>query len=230
MENSQIILQSLKDITQGNGVEVIHFAGNKTAPPLYAFAVHFPRLTIIVDGEYDTELEQHNKVENTVVKPREAVFIPSNCWDKPNMSKKSTALHFLFGKKHTGISLVTTGTQVQAEKVALQHALAGPEQKILDTIDELSRMKKPYNGYHHLINALLGCYLIRMEEYIKPETDSSNLLFQEICIYIQESFHKEISRDSVAKNFDISPKPPVQTVQEKRIYEILRLCQLCQDQ
>ncbi len=205
MEKSQHILKALKAVTSNSGIDQVFFAGNKITPPLYAFVVHFPRLTIILDGKYETELEQDKNVETVTVKQNQAIFVPANCWDKPNMKKKSVALHFLFGKRHTGISLVTTDSEVQAEKIALQHAMAGPEQKVLDTISELSRMKKPYGGFNHLVNALLECYVIRLEEYHKPTTETSNLLFQEICTYIQENFQTEISRDSVAKHYDISP-------------------------
>ena len=205
METSQNILKALKEVITRNGVEEVYFSGNKIAPPLFAFAVHFPRLTIILDGDYHTELEQNKRVENVTIKPNQAVVIPSNCWDKPDMKTKSKALHFLFGKRHTGISLVTTDGEVNAEKIALEHTLAGPEQKILDTILELIRMKKTYTGYNHLVNALLSCYVLRLEEYHKPTTETSSLLFQEICIYIQENFQGEISRDSVAKQYDISP-------------------------
>ncbi|MBN2064286.1 MAG: helix-turn-helix transcriptional regulator [Sedimentisphaerales bacterium] len=206
MENTQEILDALKEITCGKGINEVFFSGNKITPPLYAFAVHFPRLTVILDGDYQTELEQGNAVTNVTIRPQQALFIPSNCWDKPNMEVKSRALHFLFGKRHTGISLVTTDKIVTAEKIALQHALAGPEQKILDAISELSRMKRPYPGFNHLINALLQCYQIKLEDHInKPASDSANLLFQEICVYIQENFQSEISRDSVAAHYDISP-------------------------
>jgi AraC-like DNA-binding protein len=195
----------LRKIVLGKGISEVFFAGNKIPPPLFAFAVHFPRLTLLVNGTYGTQLEQNRKIANIRIKPNQAIFIPPNCWDKPDMGKKSQALHFLFGKRHTGISLVTFDTEVKAEKIALQHTLAGPEQKIVDAILELNQLKKPYFAFNQLITALLSCYINRLEDYNKPASARPNLLFQEICVYIQENFQNELSRNSVAKHYDISP-------------------------
>ena len=205
METRSQILFILKKIVSGEGINKVFFAGNKIAPPLYAFAVHFPRLTLLANGTYETQIEQKRKIENIQLKPNQAIFIPPNCWDKPDMCKRSQALHFLFGKRHTGISLVDSDTEVKAQKIALQHALAGPEQKIIDSILELNRMKKAYPTFNKLITALLACYIYHLEEYNKPTSEYSNLLFQGICVYIQENFQNEISRSSVAKYYDISP-------------------------
>ncbi|MBL7214821.1 MAG: helix-turn-helix transcriptional regulator [Phycisphaerae bacterium] len=168
-------------------------------------AVHFPRLTLLAEGTYETQLEQNQQVTTLRLKPNDAVFIPPNCWDKPDMGKTSKAIHFLFGKRHSGISLVTSDNEVKAQKIALQHTLAGPEQKIIDSILELHQMKKTFAAFNHLVTALLACYINRLDEYDKPVSSRSNLLFQEICVYIQESFQREISRSSVAKHYDISP-------------------------
>jgi AraC-like DNA-binding protein len=205
METQSQILSVLRNIVPGKGISEVFFAGNKIPPPLFAFAVHFPRLTLLVNGTYETQLEQNRKVAQIRMKPNQAIFIPPNCWDKPDLGRKSQALHFLFGKRHTGISLVTSAKEVKAQKIALQHTLAGPEQKIIDTILELHQLKKPYFAFNQLVTALLSCYIHRLEEYDKPASAQSNLLFQEICVYIQENFQRELSRDSVAKHYDISP-------------------------
>lgn len=205
METQHQILDILKNTIVNSGISRIFFAGNKTPPPLLAFTVHFPRLTLLAEGTYETQLEQNRQVTTLDLNPNEVLFIPPNCWDKPDMGKKSKAIHFLFGKRHTGISLVTSDNEVKAEKIALQHMMAGPEQKIIDSILELHQMKKSFTAFNQLMTALLACYINRLEEYNKPISSRSNLLFQEICVYIQENFQYEISRSSVAKHYDISP-------------------------
>lgn len=205
MEARIHILEILRGIIGSSGIGRTFFAGNKTPPPLMAFAVHFPRLTLLVEGTYQTLLEQNRDVVTLQLEPNEAVFIPPNCWDKPDMKGPSKAIHFLFGKRHTGISLVTFDAEVKAEKIALQHTLAGPEQKIIDTIMELHQTRKDFSAFSHLITALLECYVTLLEDYNKPVSTRSNLLFQEICAYIQENFQHELSRSSVAHHYDISP-------------------------
>lgn len=205
METRRQILDILRNIISSSGVHRVFFAGNKTPPPIMAFAVHFPRLTLLVEGTYETQLEKNRQVTTLQLNPNEAVFIPPNCWDKPDMGKTSKAIHFLFGKRHTGISLVTFDNDVKAEKIALQHTLAGPEQKIIDSILELHQMRNDFTAFNHLVTALLACYITRLEDYNKPVSSRSHLLFQEICAYIQENFQHEISRSSVAKHYDVSP-------------------------
>lgn len=201
MDTQLKILDVLKDAK----CRQVVFAGNKIPPPLMAFAVHFPRLTILVEGDYRTQLEQNRSIVDLTLKPGQAIFIPPNCWDKPDMNAPSVALHFLFGKRHTGISLVTSNKNVQAAKIALPHTLAGPEQKILDAILELRQLNTQFNAFHHLVMALLACYTHTLKNVDQPTSKHSHLLFQEICVYIQEHFQLEISRESVARHYDISP-------------------------
>ena len=205
METQRRILEILKKINRQKGISNVFFADNNIPPPLLAFAVHFPRLTLLVNGQYETQLEQNKKVVTLHLEPGQAVFVPPNCWDKPDMNKKNQALHFLFGKRHTGISLVTTDEEVKAEKIALPRTLASPEQRIIDTILDLNQRKIDFPAFSQLFTALLACFIGRLEDHDTPSLSHSTHLFQEICIYIQENFQNDISRASVAKHFDISP-------------------------
>lgn len=205
MEISTKIASILRNIVSCRGITDIFFAGDKVPPPLLAFAVHFPRLTAVIDGIYKTQLEQNGRITTIQLLPNQMLFVPANCWDKPDMNCKSQALHFLFGKRHTGISLVTTEYEVVAEKIALESTLAGPEQKIVDAILELNQLKQPYYAFTHLSTALLSCFINPLEDFQKSSSSNSYLLFQDICVYIQENFQREISRSSVAQQYGISP-------------------------
>ncbi|MGE4285788.1 MAG: helix-turn-helix transcriptional regulator [Phycisphaerae bacterium] len=203
METSQII-DALRRITARGGVGEVHFAGKETPPPMLAFAVHFPRLTVVVDGEYQTFMEKDKEIRRLIMKPGDTLLAPPNCWDKPDMRQHSTTLHLLFGKQHTGISLVTSDLAVRARKVPLDHTLAGPEQKILDAIFEM-RNNNRYSCYNHLITALLDCYTVRLESLGSPNSSKPSMLFQDICTFIQENFQQQLTRSDVAGRFDISP-------------------------
>ena len=205
MDTQKHILKLLRQVVANIKHRRIFFAGDNTPPPVLAFAVHFPRLTLLIEGQYETELEQSHEITTLQLNPGDGIFIPANSWDKPNMEIKSKTLHFLFGRNHTGISLVTSDKEVKADKIAIAHALAGPEQKIIDAIGELHRMKRDFTAYNELITALLVCYINRLEDHDKPISTRSGLLFHDICAYIQENFQRDISRSSVAKYFDISP-------------------------
>lgn len=205
MSNSLNILSIIKNITSGHGITDVFFAGNKIQPPLLAFAVHFTRLTIVIKGTYETQIEKNNEITNIRLQPNQAMFIPANCWDKPDMSHKSQTLHLLFGKSHIGISLITTGHKIVVEKIGLKSTLTSPIQKIIDVTNEIHDTKKKYPSFNHLISALLSYLIHSLEDYQKPPVSNSNLLFQDICVYIQENFQREISRSIIAKQYDITP-------------------------
>ena len=205
MEATLKILKSLNKFIDGNSVEDVFFAGNRFPAPLLAFAVHFPRLSVPLVGEYRTQLEQGKEIVDLDLTPGKAIFVPPNCWDKPDMTAKSQTLHFLFGVRQTGISLVSSQEDVKAEKIAVQRVITEPEQRILDIILDFNRRKVDFPAFGHLVTSLLACFIKRLEEYDKPVKSHSKYLFQEICTYIQENFQNDISRSSVAGVFDITP-------------------------
>ena len=188
-----------------SSVQRVYFAGNRHPAPVMAFTVHFPRLTVLLEGKYKTLIEQNGDIVELELKPGEAIFVPANCWDKPDMTVSSQALHLLFGVRHTGISLVTSNEQVTADKVAVQRVVTGPEQRLLDVILDINRHNIKYCAYSHLFTSLLACFVNRLEENDRPVKSHSRYVFQEICSYIQENYQNELSRSSVAKVFDITP-------------------------
>ena len=205
MDTTKKIQKKLQRFITSESVNEVFFAGNRFPAPFLAFAVHFPRLTVTLKGKYKTQIEQGKDIVDLDISPGKAVFVPPNCWDKPDMSEHSETLHFLFGVRQTGISLVTSKNGVKAEKIALQRVVSEPEQKILDIILDFNRRNIDYPAYGQLVTSLLACYIQRLKEYDKPARSHSKYVFQEICAYIQENFQNDISRSSVAGVFDITP-------------------------
>ncbi|USD67388.1 AraC family transcriptional regulator [Vibrio sp. SCSIO 43136] len=196
-------------LNEGEPLKNIWFAGDFHTPPKFSYQVNFPRLEIVLGGEYVNEMEDHDrKVVTRTATIGDALYIPPNCWNKPDWDNEVSVLSILFGRKQMGLSLVSKHkgeTQFyDIQKHSIQTRSGFAIDNILEALNALAREphKKPMDEL--LLKALL--------EYSKtmlasPQEHAQNRvtdLYQGICIYIQENFHRPICRDSIAARFNIS--------------------------
>jgi len=207
-KNIQKISNALKK-TLETGLKDVFFAGNSVLPPILAFAVHFPRISIPVEGDYSVCFEQHHKARTLILKPGTALIVPPNCWDKPDWTTKTQVLHILIGRMNIGLSHVDSdGTgekQLKVSKVDFKHEPNGPAQKIIDTIFELRNIDTPYTAFPQLVHSLIAYFANQLDRLNNRKCGGTTNLYQQICIYLQENFQYEITREYVAKQFNISP-------------------------
>lgn len=187
----------------------IWFAGNFYTPPVFSYQVNFPRLELVMGGEYINEIESHDrKVMHITAKPGDAIFIPPNCWNKPNWDTDCSVLSMLFGRRQLGFSLVSkhqgdTGF-FDVQKHSIQTRSGFAIDNILEALNSLAREcnKKPMDGL--LLQALLQYTKTMLDGPSEPSHNRVTDLYQEICIYIQENFNRPITRNSIADRFSIS--------------------------
>ncbi len=209
MARLDMLRQVIDELLRSFPVEKVYFATGHTGPPLFGYIVNFPRLSMPLSGRHEMEIELKGKP--TVIQPGqgEAVFIPPNCWNKPTWKKPVALLSVLFGKKRTGISLVrcdgSSEEELRAEKIAVYRTIGGPTDKILEVILELRRQREAFAAFPQLVEALVGCCRITIEEGHLSDEGQSRYLLDDMCIYLQQNFQYEITRNSVAKQFNISP-------------------------
>lgn len=185
------------------------FAGDHTHPPVFSYIVNFPRITLPLAGSYELEIESNRKADTIALRKGHVVLSPPNCWDKPTWRRPTEVLAFLFGKTQIGISYINTKdeskTGIQANKIAIKRPLMGPAQNILQAILELRERNLSYPGFPPLVQSLLYCCGTIIEEDKQVKVRKASHLFNNICLYLQESFPQDISRDSVAEHFRITP-------------------------
>ncbi|EGU43449.1 transcriptional regulator [Vibrio ichthyoenteri ATCC 700023] len=187
----------------------IWFAGDFHTPPEFSYQVNFPRLELVLDGEYINEMESHDrKVTHIAAKAGDAIFIPPNCWNKPDWDTDCSVLSILFGRRQLGLSLVSkrkgeTGF-FDVQKHSIQTRSGFAIDNILEALSSLAREshKKPMDEL--LLQALLQYSKVMLEAPIEQTQSRVQDLYQGICIYIQDNFHRPISRDSIAERFSIS--------------------------
>ena len=186
------------------------FAGDFHAPPPCSYQVNFPRLELVLEGEYINEMENHErKVTEFVAKPGDAIFIPPNSWNKPKWDTQCSVLSMLFGKRQLGLSLVSKRADdtefFDVQKFSIQTRSGFAIDNILGALNSLAReqTKKPMDEL--LLQALLQYSISILEAPTEKSHSRVQDLYQGICIYIQENFHRTITRDSIAERFSVSP-------------------------
>jgi len=191
-------------------VHEVIVCGRQLHPPPFSHVVTFPRLEIPLKGVYENQLERNGRVETLRLRPGSALFAPPNCWNFPTWKRKVEVLSLLFGKKQLGISLVTAkgpGTpQLVANKFALPAPLNGPIPHILGAMLELQTAREPAAAFVDLTRALLQC--VRRLALHSPEPGAESRgqsFFERICVHLQSNFQNDITRDSVARQFGVSP-------------------------
>ena len=209
MSDLEKIAATIRLWLEKNQISKVFFANSQTNPPILSFLVNFPRLSIVLDGHYEIEIEQDKKPTVLSIEKGQAVFAPPNCWEKPTWKKPVQVVMFLFGKKLTGISLITADgnseSSIQAQKIPIDRPVSGPALKILQSILEFNSTTNQFTAYPQLIQALaIGC-LDMLNTQTGVPVHKGHLLFDEICSYIQHNFQYEITRDSVAAEFKITP-------------------------
>ncbi|HVU34917.1 MAG TPA: helix-turn-helix transcriptional regulator [Opitutaceae bacterium] len=184
----------------------VHFAahGGTTPQPL-AYFVHFPRLYVALAGRDAMWLEQAGEARLLRLSAGEAVVVPANCWNRPVGREPSLALNVLFGRKQIGLSLVrqTERHAVPVGKATIPPAAEDAPRSIMHAL--LAVRDGACNAAVPLVDALLRSILDALTDApAAPRRRAANL-HESICMYVQEHFQSDISRDSVAAHFKVSP-------------------------
>lgn len=193
-----------------NPVREVFVCGRQLHPPLFSHVVTFPRLEIPLKGIYENQFEQNGRIAKLGLRPGTALFAAPNCWNFPTWQRKVNVLSLLFGKKQLGISLVAAkgpgSPQLIANKFAMPTPVNGPIPHILEAMLELQAAKEPATAFAELTRALLQCVRRLALQSPEPEAESrGQSFFERVCVYLQSNYQNDITRDSVARQFGVSP-------------------------
>ncbi|MCE5200258.1 MAG: AraC family transcriptional regulator [Armatimonadota bacterium] len=209
MNTPEIIKQSLHDLLEIHPIKCLHFADSSLAPPPLAYVTPFPRLAIPISGVYPVEIARSWKTRQVDCVPGDGVFVGRHCWDRPRWTQAVSVLTILFGKKQIGFSLVThdgvTDDPEGAIKCSVPISRDSLPANILDTLISLNDPFARESIGPLLAGALLhSCALILK----KPEASQpkrAGHTYDAICLYVQENYQQQITRDSVAEHFGLHP-------------------------
>ena len=178
-------------------------------PPLFSHVVNFPRLEIPLHGLYGNQIETGGQIAHVVLQPGMALFAAANCWNLPEWQPGLELLSIFFGRTQLGISIVSARSknypQLASKKYSLPRPIGGPVPHLLAALDELLGEDDTGPAFTDLTRGLFHCVerLLR-QPVIQPGSRAQNLL-EEVCVFLQSHYQYEITRDSVAEQFSVTP-------------------------
>ena len=181
----------------------IYFASTSSSTPELAYQVDFPRLEIVLEGEFTD-----NGVAGTsaTLQPCDALFVPAGGWNFPQWLTPVTTLSILFGKQQLGFSIVQWDGK-QYQNLTRQHvARRGPRvgSFLLQTLNEMQMQPQEQQTARLIVASLLSHCRDLLGSQIQTAS-RSQALFEAIRNYIDERYASPLTRESVAQAFYISP-------------------------
>jgi AraC-like DNA-binding protein len=190
-------------------VRQVYVCGRQLRPPGLGHAVNFPRLELVLGGCYENLLEANNRAVTVRLTAGAALFAAPNCWNVPTWRHPVRLLSLLFGQKQIDLSLVTRAgaarPRVTARKFSLPRPLTGPLPKVLDAMVEVQLAGGPVAALPDLARALLSCVQEAMQQPDRPAVSPAKSLLEAACAFLQRQHQYDITRQSVARHFSVSP-------------------------
>ena len=115
----------------------VYFASTSSSTPELAYQVDFPRLEIVLEGEFT---DNGVAGASATLLPCDVIFVPAGGWNFPQWLTPVTTLSILFGKQQLGFSIVQWDGK-QYHNLTRQHvARRGPRigSFLLQTLDRKS--------------------------------------------------------------------------------------------
>ena len=196
---------------QRHPIRNVFVCGHKIHPPVASHVVNFPRLEVPLSGCYENQVDLEGTATLLQLRPGTALFSPSNSWNLPTWRKKVNVMSLLFGHKQLGVSIVAApgkqNQQMVAAKFSMPRPMTGRLPHILQAMLESAAHRQGGNTLPELAQAVVQCVKVVMLE----TSDQTNVgraqgLLERACVYLQSHYQYDITRDSVAREFRVTPQ------------------------
>ena len=194
--------------TQCSTTESVLVANGNAQPPAMAYHLHVPRIELTVKGVLSMLLP---KGTDRVVKCERGVgtvtYIPANGWNSPQWESPVICMSIVFWKQDVGFSISNwDGTHFkEVDKFNLQNSSSTVRDRLLELAESMAwTHDEASETFSHIIYALLNDLLHQVAEGMNAYKIPFSLL-DEIKSHIDSHYHMDISRESVADAFNISP-------------------------
>lgn len=193
---------------QSSTSESVLVANGDAQPPAMAYHLHVPRIEVTVKGGLSMLLP---KGSDRIIKCERSVgtitYIPANSWNSPQWESPVICMSIVFWKQDVGFSISNwDGTQFkEVEKFNLQNSSSTIRDRLLELVESMAwAQEKTSETFAHIVYALLNDLLYQVAEGMNNPRGPFSLL-DGIKSHIDSHYHMEISRESVAEAFNISP-------------------------
>ena len=206
--SSADLVAALRAFLRRGCVRRVFFAeAAATTPPVLAYLVHFPRVSVTLSGRDSMWIEHQGQPRLIHPVAGEVVVVPANCWNRPTWTGSAVNLNLLFGPKQVGLSLVTHDGRRRGPaavcKTALPAAWDDAPRNLMLALLGLNR--DPAEAAAPLVEALLRtCLGALTAPVVRPKRRAATL-YDSVCMFVQENFQSPLTRESVAGHFRVSP-------------------------
>ena len=202
------IARELQALLRGMRIRGVRFAEASVAPPAMAYVTSFPRLSVPLSGAHPMEIARGGRTVRVTLTRGQAIFVPRNCWNRPDWSRPVKVLTLLFGKKQIGASLVKHDGRGGEPTSALKTTLGvadGVAHNVLAALTMRLPRQRTDPLDRLLVESLLHACLQMLTHPALPHPRKAARNYEAICMYVQENFQGPITRASVARNFGMTP-------------------------
>lgn len=202
------IKNELGQFLRTKSIRKVFLAERGAAPPELAHVTSFPRLSVPLAGVYTMDILQNS--ETKLIRPAvgHVVYSGPNCWNLPHWSEPLKVLTLLFGDRQIGISLVEHDGRSEfpsaVTKAHLHGSFGGIPQNLVNALT--ATVGRPANA--KLALSLTQSVLYACENFLEtmaPAPRKANTTYAAVRLYIDENFQRNLTRESVAEHFSITP-------------------------
>ncbi|WP_232623264.1 helix-turn-helix transcriptional regulator [Enterobacter oligotrophicus] len=182
----------------------VWFAHSPASIPTGSVKVEWPRLDVVLRGEYGNSLIPEQKA----IRQGEMVFIPAHAANVPMFEKPVMLLSITFAPSWLGLVFqdARSGKPVAPQrKVELPHPERGECAAMLMALTYLSASPQDQAIIQPLVLSLLHWCRKVASMLPEPGLSRGDFLYQSVCQWVQMHYASPVSRESVAALFNISP-------------------------
>ena len=194
---------------QHSPIRRVFVCGRRLNPPVFSHVVNFTRLEIPLRGRYKNQIESDNQVLPVSLAPGAVLFAAPNCWNLPEWQPGLELLTVQFGRSQIGMSLISTQSgkypDIKVRKHSLPRPLTGPLPHLLEALLELQAENGTPETFVPMVRALMLCLETLLRQPPGRPVSRALTLLEEIRVFLQSNYQYEITRDSVAEQFNITP-------------------------
>jgi AraC-like DNA-binding protein len=181
------------------------FAQPHQAAPAGSYSIKFPRLEIVLRGEYANLLEAEQKT----LGQGELLFIPANGVNQPAWKKDVLLLGIVFAPAYLSLSFHDKRARQsdfqRVRKCEVPHQNRGELVHLLQALAILGANPDDQDIIQPLCLSLLHCCRKILNEPTMNKLARGPFLYQSICTWIQDNYARDITRENTATLFNITP-------------------------
>ena len=203
-------VDQLVELIEQSSFENVYFAGLPVVSDLGIRATPHPRLALTFEGCHQMVIEDQGKM--TTINPvrGEATFMPTGCWNLNTDIPARKVVTLMFLGDRLQFNFVDYSGEVTEELLLRIYSIDRPFNHfgttIISSLTELGKQgnRQPQAGL--LVKALLYSVLDELKgSQVKEPVGKARMTWQIIHSYICELFAAAITRDSIAREFHITP-------------------------